>query len=218
MIKMKKTILFLTLSIASLFSFSQIADKGDKKSQEILEQLSIKTQSFENFVAHFDYTMENKEAGIDEKTSGVLKVKGDQYNLLIAGQEVISNGETIWTYIEDAEEVQINEAEEDETITPTSLLANYNEDFRSKFINEAFLYGTTAYVIDLTPIEGKHYYKIRLILDKSKMELLDFTIFDKNGSTYSYIIKKFETNVDLPESIFSFDPSQYPGVDVIDMR
>ncbi len=216
---MKKTIFFSLIMIISLLNLqAQIGEKGDKKSISILEQLSEKTKSYENFSAEFEYTMENKDAGINESKSGSLNVKGDAYNLNIAGQEVISDGITIWTYIEDAEEVQINEAEEDESITPTSLLSFYNKDFRSKFMNETFLYGTTVYVIDLTPIEGKHYYKIRVIIDKAKLEILYFTIFDKNGSTYAYIVKQFETNIKMDDTIFTFDKSNYPNVDIIDMR
>ncbi|MCB2220504.1 MAG: outer membrane lipoprotein carrier protein LolA [Bacteroidetes bacterium] len=215
-----KRILYTTLSILMGMQLTaQDANTGDRKSNEILERLTARTESYKTIEVEFVYKMENTDAGIDEQTEGKLMVMGDKYRLNIAGQTVISDGATLWTYIEDAEEVQINSLEDaEESISPNKLLSSYSEDYRSKYIGEEFLYGTTAYVIDLTPIEGKSYYKVRLIIDKEKDQLLDATIFDKNGSTYSYVIRKFTPNVDVPESTFTFDKSEFPDADVIDMR
>ncbi len=99
---MKKTSLIIVM-IMSVSLFAQNTDKGDKKSNEIMKEFTTKTESYNSFMTEFTYKMENKEAGIDESKEGELTVEGDKYNLKIAGQEVISNGKTIWTYIEDAE-------------------------------------------------------------------------------------------------------------------
>ena len=212
----------ISLIIAMVISgslFAQNNEKGDKKSNEIMKEFTAKTESYTSFMAEFTYKMENKEAGIDESKDGELTVEGDKYNLKIAGQEVISDGETIWTYIEDAEEVQVNSVEEGEdAITPNNLLTAYNKDYKSKFVKEDFVYGTSAYIIDLTPNEGKSFFKVRLTLDKDKLEILEITIFDKNGSTYSYVIGKFIPDVEIPKGLFSFDTNKYPDVDVVDMR
>jgi len=216
----KKILYLIIVTCISQFSIAQNSDeKGDKKSNEILDRLTSITESYGTIKTEFSYKMKNLEADIDETTQGTLYVKGDKYRLLIAGQEVISDGETIWTYIEDAEEVQVNSAEEsEEAITPSNLLTAYNKDYKSKFIRESFQYGTTVNIIDLTPVEGKSYYKVRVIIDKEKDQLLEITIFDKNGSTYSYIISEFSPNVELEDSYFNFNPADFPDVDVIDMR
>ncbi len=216
---MKNIWMLMLTMVISLQILAQDADKGDKKSNEILDKLTAKTESFKTISAEFVYKMENADAGIDEQTEGKLLIMGDKYRLNIAGQTVISDGKTLWTYIEDAEEVQINSIEDsEESISPNKLLSSYNEDYRSKFVGEEFLYGTTAWVIDLTPTEGKSYSKVKLIIDKAKDQLLEATIFDKNGSTYSYIIRKFTPNVDVPESTFTFDKAEFPDADVVDMR
>ena len=212
----------MLITLLALITFgltAQEEEKGDRKSNEILDRLTAKTEAYKTIRVEFAYKMENQEAGIDERTDGTLTVKGDKYRLNIAGQTVICDGETVWTYIEDAEEVQINTVgESEESITPNKLLSSYNEDYRSKFIREDFMYGTTVNIIDLTPVEGKSYYKVRLVIDKEKDQLHEISIFDKNGSTYSYIINSFTPNTEVPDSKFSFDKSEFPGVDVIDMR
>jgi outer membrane lipoprotein-sorting protein len=210
-------LIYMLLSLAILQA--QDSDKGDKKSNAILEALTAKTEAYKSIRVEFTYKMENLEAGIDESTRGALLVMGNKYKLNISGQEVFCDGETLWTYIADAEEVQVNSMEEAEgSISPNKLLSSYSDEYRSKFVREDFVYGTTVNIIDLTPIEGKSYYKVRLTIDKEKDQLLEFTIFDKNGSTYSYVINKFEPNVDVTEQMFTFNPADHPGVDVIDMR
>ena len=217
---MKKILGILLLALFTISAFSQATDeKGDKKSNEILDRLTAITESYGTIKTEFSYKMKNADAGIDETTQGTLYVKGNKYRLLIAGQEVISDGVTIWTYIEDAEEVQVNSMEDsEESLNPNNLLSSYKNDYRSKFIRESFQYGTTVNVIDLTPVEGKTYYKIRVVIDKAKDQLLEITLFDKNESTYSYIINKFVPNIDIEDSYFTFDAAAFPDVDVIDMR
>ncbi|OQX78413.1 MAG: hypothetical protein B6D61_05570 [Bacteroidetes bacterium 4484_249] len=219
----KKSMKHFISIIISLFIIQlvigQDSEKGDKKSREILDRLTATTESYKTIKAEFTYKMKNTEADIDETTDGTLFIKGNKYRLLIAGQVVICNGETIWTYIEDAEEVQINSVEEsEESITPGNLLTSYNKDYKSKFIRESFQYGTTVSVIDLTPNEGKSYYKVRVIIDKDRDQLLEITIFDKNGSTFSYIINKFIPDVEIDDNQFTFNETDYPDVDVVDMR
>lgn len=214
--------IYLTILGLLIFTGSVLAqdnDKGDKKSREMLDRMTAKTEAYKSIYVEFSYKMNNTEANIDETTEGILTIMKDSYKLDIAGQLVICDGETIWTYIEDAEEVQVNSVEEsEESITPNKLLTAYNDDYRSKFIKENFQYGTTVNIIDLTPLEGKSYYKVRLIIDKEKDQLHDITIFDKNGSTYSYIIKKFTPDIEVDASSFTFNEADYPDVDVVDMR
>lgn len=218
---MKKILILIAVMAFLQPAISQEHEKGDKKSREILDNLTAQTESYNSIKVEFTYKMNNEEAGIDESTTGTLFIMGNKYKLHISGQQVISDGETIWTYIEDDEEVQINEMDEevDGSLSPNKLLTSYNEDYKSNFVKETFLYGTTAVLIDLTPAEGKTYSKVRLIIDKAKNQILEITIFDKNGSTYTYILKSFiPDSEEIKESDFTFNTDDYPDVDVIDMR
>jgi len=216
---MKKLLLLIVTISITIFGFAQETDKGDKKSREVLNRLTAKTEAYGTIKAEFNYKMKNIEADINESTEGTLFVKGDKYRLLIAGQLVISDGVTIWTYIADAEEVQINSVEDsEESITPSNLLTSYNDDYKSKCVRETFQYGTTVHVIDLTPIEGKSYYKVGVIIDKEKDQLMEITIYDKNGSTYSYILNSFIPNIELDDTKFLFNADDYPDAEIVDMR
>ncbi len=209
-----------TIIIAALIITGQtISGQAKKTSEEILKQVSEKTKSFNSIKISFTYNMDNPTAKIHETETGVLLVKGDQYKLDIAGQKVIMDGETSWTYISEANEVQINSVEEDEnSLTPTKLLTSYSEDYKSKLINEITKDGRALYVIELKPNTEKSFTDVELQVDKELYRIMKIAIRDKSGNTFSYMVNKFETNVAVKDTDFTFNAKDYPGVEVIDMR
>jgi len=210
-----KNILIVALIIAGQTSFAQ----AKKSSEDILKQVSEKTKSFASIRISFTYNMDNPSAKVHETETGVLLVKGDQYRLDIAGQKVISDSKTSWTYIGEANEVQINSVEEDENVlTPTRLLTSYSEDYKSKLLNEITKDGRAQYVIELKPNADKNFTTVELNIDKELYRITRIAIQDKSGNTFSYIVNKFEPNVAVKDTDFTFNAKDYPGVEVIDMR
>ncbi|HAH57210.1 MAG TPA: gliding motility protein, partial [Bacteroidales bacterium] len=80
------------------------------KAQTILDEVSARTKSYKTIRIEFEYTMVNKAQNINDSFKGVLISKGDRYKLTFSGQDIISDGKTSWTYLKDANEVQINTA------------------------------------------------------------------------------------------------------------
>ena len=205
----------LLIAILIVFSVSGIA-QNDKKATAILDEVSVKTKSYKTIKIDFTYAMDNSKEKIHDKFKGTLVSKGDKYKLTAAGQDVISDGKTIWTYLKDANEVQINNVGEDEdSFTPTKMLSGYTKDFKSKFIEEK---GNNQ-VIELYPLKkGKTFTKVRLTIDKAKKQISRFVIYDRSGSTFSYIIDKFVVDQPIADTVFTFNKAEHPGVDVNDMR
>ncbi len=217
---MKKTTVLLIL-IVSLFAirFTLFAQVVDKKSITILDEVSNQTKSYKTIKIEFSYTMENKSDNINESKDGSIYIKGDKYNLDISGQNVITDGKTVWTYIREADEIHINNTNpNDESISFNKLLINYNKDFRSKLIREDKLNGEDIYIIDLMPLKGKSFHRVRLTISKKKKQILNATIFDKNGSTYSYVVKKFSADIPVKDDFFTLKTSEHPKAEIIDMR
>jgi len=209
----------LKLSFSLLLIFSLSISLSAQKAEKILDDLSIKTNSFDNIKATFAYKMSNKEAGIDELTNGTLLVSGEKYRLNIAGQEIISNGSTLWTYIPDSEEVQINEISEDESFSPSKLLSSYNENYIAKMQDDIIKEGITCYQLKLKPKkEDSNFDYVILHINKELIQLVDFIIYDFDGNVFSYEIKQFITNSEISNDSFNFDTSKFPDVEVIDMR
>jgi outer membrane lipoprotein carrier protein len=212
--------IFTYIILVFLFLSGQLTFAQAKKSSEdILKEVSAKTKSFSSIRISFTYNMDNPSAKVHESETGTLLVKGDQYRLDIAGQKVISDNKTVWTYIAESKEVQINAVEENANVlTPTRLLTSYSEDYKSKLTGEISKDGRSQYVIGLKPNADKSFTSVELNVDKELYRITRIAIQDKSGNTFSYLVNKFETNVPVKDSDFTFDPKDYPGVEVIDMR
>lgn len=208
----KYILLAVILIVITPTSFSQNAE-------EILTDLSEKTNSYNNIKVSFSYKMINKEADINEVTNGTLLVSGDKYNINIAGQNVISDGSTLWTYIPDSQEVQINEVTEDDGFSPSKLLSSYNDSYSSVKEDDLLIEGKTYYQLKLTPKDkNSNFDHVILIINKELMQLSKFIMYDFENNEFSYDIKQFITDEKIPEASFSFNPADYPDVEVIDMR
>jgi outer membrane lipoprotein-sorting protein len=200
---------------------AQTPEKNDPVAQTILDKLSKATKSYNSIKATFTFTLENKKENNSESQDGGLLLKGNKYKLEIAGQEIICNGSTLWTYIKDAEEVQINEPEYEEgSISPANIFTVYESGFKFRFHSEEEYEGRTCQIVNLYPIDAneKPYHTIRLFIDKAKNQLASIKIMGKEGDNYYYTINSFATDLELTDADFEFDPSKHPNVEVVDLR
>ena len=212
---MKKITVLFTLILLTLATVTQAQDA---KAKAILDKLSEKMNALETMKFKFTYTMQNTEDGINESKSGSIYLKGDKYRLYIEEQLVICDGETVWTYFKEDNEVQVNEVDPNNQNTPNKMLTSYNENYKAKFIKEVPKAGKILQVLDLTPITTQSFYKVRIEIDKSKNMVYSSTIYDKNGSTFTYVVTEFVENPKIFSSRFTFNPDDYPGVLINDMR
>jgi outer membrane lipoprotein-sorting protein len=216
MMRVKLISLFITL-----FFINQLqAQVVDKKANDILNKLSAKMKTYINYKIEFVYTLENKTEKIKQSKNGTAIIKGDKYSLNVSGQRIISDGKTVWTYIPDADEVQINNVNptDDDALNPSKLLSTYDKNYKAKLIKELNQGGVMTQIVDLVPIKGKNYFKVRLTIDKVKLQIISTEIYNKNGSTYMYKVSKFLSNLKIADSEFIFKASDFPGVEVNDMR
>jgi len=215
---MKKSVLILGLFV---FCSAFIANaQDDSKVKAILNDLSKEIKSYALIKIDFTTKIENKSNNTNESKDGTIWLKGDKYRLQISGQTVICDGKTVWTYIKDANEIQINtvQADEDAITNPLNLINSWEKNYKPKLIKEAAEGGKTVQTIDLTPLKNKSYHKVRLKIDKNKKQIIQSTVYDKNGSTFSYIVKTFVTNQTVNDSFFTYNAAEFPGAEINDMR
>lgn len=208
-----------TIALLLLISLGLQA-QGDKKAKDILSGVSSKYRAYKSMKAEFSYTLENPAAKIKETQSGAIVLSGAKYRLAIAGQEVICDGKTIWTYMKEAKEVQVNSVDPtDEGIKPNEIFTMYEKGFLYKFIDEKTVGGKVQQNLELTPTDKtKNFFKIKLTVDKKAKQIVKSVIFEKTGNRYTYAIKTFTPNFAVNASTFMFDAKKYPGVEVVDLR
>jgi outer membrane lipoprotein-sorting protein len=211
-----KNLLSVLMMLMVLPVFSQTKDV---KAIALLDEVSAKTKSYKSIRADFSYTMENKQAKINEVKTGTLTLSGDKYRLKAAGQEVICDGKLIWTYLKESNEVQINDLDsKDDALTPSKLLSSYNASYKSRILKDKPSVDPNEVTIELIPNVIKNFNKAILVIDKIKKQVKSFMLFDKSGNTFTYKITKYQTDLPVTASEFTFDKSKFPGVEVNDMR
>jgi len=205
-----KRIFLISLILMTSTAFAQ-----DKKATALLNEVAAKIQSYENIKIDFEYKMINKSQGINESMDGVLFSKGIKYKLNVAEQQIMSNGKTMWTFLESVNEVQINDANDNEEgFNPRTFMQSWQNKFKARLISEK----DNIALIELLSKEASAYNKVHVKIDKSKMQLQSLSMFDANGSEFVYLIKKFITSQSIADSEFTFDPKKYPGIEIIDLR
>ena len=181
---------------------------------DILDQMSDKYKKMNGFTSSFTYSMNNLSENITDSFEGTISVKDNKYILFIEGQKIINDSKTVWTYLEDLNEVTISEFDPTEQeISLNNIFEIYKEGFTHKNIGEK----DDLLNIEIYPdSDEKSYFKILFKINNSNL-LESFTVFDKSNTLFIYTINNFiEEDLDL--SLFTFIEKNYPGIEVIDFR
>ncbi|MCV9387579.1 LolA family protein [Reichenbachiella ulvae] len=210
--------LFTSSLLLSVLICTQVFAQKDPKAKSILDAMSQKYKSIPSFTADFTYTMENPEEDINEGFEGKVNVKGEKYKLAMEGQEIIFDGENVWTYLKEDKEVTVAPYEEDEgEISLSNIFTLYESGFKYLYLESRD--GGKIDVVDLVPEDlNKSYFKIRMQITAANKDLVTFKVFDKSGSRYVYTITSFSKDSSLKDSDFTFNTKANPGVEVIDFR
>lgn len=191
----------------------------EEKGTALLKAASEKLKSFNTIKIDFSYKMENAPQGIQEQMDGILYTQGDKFRMKMGDNQFISDGITVWIYLEEIDEVQVNSVENsDMNITPTALLNEFDKQYKSTFIKQEQHQGRLVDIVDLVPLTSQAFFKYRLALDARTNMMVYAAAYDRQGSTYTYNLKNIETNVSIPATTFRFSAAEFPGVDVIDLR
>ena len=205
--------LFLSICISLTNTLAQ-----DKLAEQILEKLSKTTKAFTSISIEFDHTFTNKSAGINEKNSGTLILKGEQFRIDMEKQLIVNNGTTHWIYLKEMNELTIMDydSEDEDALSPNKLFTVYNEDYKNAYVEAKSVNGERMHIIDLFPKEIGPIMKIRLTINALKNQISILQLYDKNGGVYTYNIKSFKADLDVAP--FNFNVTNYPEVEVIDLR
>jgi outer membrane lipoprotein-sorting protein len=101
-------------------------------------------------------------------------------------------------------------------ISPNKLLTIYEGDYKYTYVDTKLINGKQLQMINLFPKESQELIKINIAVDTIKNQLERMSIYDKDGGIYTYLIKSFKSNTNTKPFIFNI--SDFPGIEVIDLR
>jgi len=171
---------------------------------------------FKSLEATFVQSLINENGEVLEKTEGLLYLQQPgkfhwSYRTPYT-QQIISNGDVLWIYDEDLEQLTIRKMGDAINQTPAGIILGNNN------IAEHFLQVNMGNIedhdwIELTPKDPEAQYKnIRIGFDGAKLGMM--IIFDNLGQTTRIDFSGVKKNTDLSTALFQFEIPE--GVDVID--
>ncbi|NND91602.1 MAG: outer membrane lipoprotein chaperone LolA [Granulosicoccus sp.] len=182
---------------------------------EALTQLERFIQDVETFQANFEQTVYDEDSVPLQSSSGTIRLKRPGRFIWSytspATQEIVADGQRIWLYDKDLEQVTVNDIDERIAGTPLILL------MRSEPLEESFD------IVELGEAEGVNWLELTPRAETSDFELvfigLDATglaameLRDNFGQATQIRFSDFEPGVMLEDSLFDFQVPE--GVDVI---
>lgn len=220
----KKGMMQLRTYFSWIFCLILLSIAGNGQAQEAQAILDQAAQAYEqsngikaNFAIHSVVPQQN----ISESFEGVINMKGDKFKLETPDMITWYNGETQWVYLMRNEEVNVSTPSGDELqlTNPAVLLRQYKKGFAVQYEGTSTTrQAKSAYDITLTPKKKSDIQQVDLQIEKVSHIPAAITITDKNGATVSIHISKWETGKNQADSFFSFNESDYPDAEVIDLR
>ncbi|KYP14860.1 outer membrane lipoprotein carrier protein LolA [Flavihumibacter sp. CACIAM 22H1] len=195
--------------------------QSDPAAKQILDGVSAKFKTFKAVQSGFTLKVEDGKGKVQGEKAGTVYMKGGKYRVSISGQEIFSDGSTVWTYDKAANEVTITKMDGGQNaLTPQKLFTNfYDKDFLYKLNGEKKIGTKLVQEIELTPVDkSKAFHKVYLMVDKAQKAIYSAKILEKNGNVYTYTVSNFNGKAVIPDAQFVFDKKKYPGVEEIDLR
>ncbi|MDR1370861.1 MAG: hypothetical protein LBJ72_12190 [Dysgonamonadaceae bacterium] len=214
---MNKFRLILTILLFSLCSFAQ----KDAKAKEILDKASKAYEQAGDMSVYFNIHIKDPDAGIAHDFDGQLRLKGVKLQLSTPDTETWFDGETQWVYMKSSQEVNISEPSEKEiqSLNPSIIFNIYKTECNYNFNSEKTdNKNRVVYEIELLPQGKSEMTRVIVQINKTDYMPVYFQIFYKNKMENKIHINKYLTKLNHPDTLFSFDESKYPDVEIIDLR
>lgn len=204
----------ITILLAFLFTGTLYAQNN---AQRLLKKTLDKMSSYKNFSSGLSYAMVNEQNDIHEKKTGTIYVEGDKFRIALMGQIIISDGTSMWTVIKDSKEVMLSTLDPNDpsNVSPTKILEEYS-DYKAKFEKGQRKHNLKTLI--LTSKKKSTFNKVTITIDAVKYLVKKFSLYDDDGNIFTYDIFNFKANVNFPPGTFTFDPKDFPGYELEDMR
>ncbi|MEZ4685756.1 MAG: outer membrane lipoprotein carrier protein LolA [Bacteroidia bacterium] len=182
-----------------------------KKAEENFEKL-------DDFSADFTFTLSNpSDANATITKKGKLGYSKGKYFVILSDQEFYCDGEKIWVYLPDDQEVSIFPNDPDEGFNIESLLQLYKANAKARHDGRTTVNGQSCHNIYLANSDREmELNQARVWLDAKSYLPVKVETVTRTQTRTVYSFSNVKTNQGLGLSNFRFDVSKHPDVEVYD--
>lgn len=204
---MKKIFLYICMLCAALPMAAQTPD-----AQTVLDRT---VEAFEK-ASGIDIRFRLEVAG--DEQPGRIRLKDDKFLLEAGGVTTWFDGTTQWTYLPDADEVNIScpTPAELQAMNPYAWLSLYKQGYQAKLQNKA---DKNTIGVQLTATKrSQEIMYILLSLDARTYQPRKVTFKLWEGERMQIDIDSYRQGEQYADGMFRFDKKQYPTAEEIDLR
>lgn len=150
-------------------------------------------------------------------STGRLQMGGRNFYLTTPEIKIWFDGSSLWSYLKSAGEVNLSHPNRDELaqINPLSILSAIGNNYTMRRLTAQ----EGMDKIELVPNKPTADFAKAVVTINSASSLpRELSIYDAQGSVTTIKITSTKQGQALPASTFRFNPKQFPGVEVIDLR
>ncbi len=191
----------------------------DKQAEKIINDVVKKYDDKKNIKISFSQRYYWKLTDNVSMQNGTIWLEGkEKFKIQTNGQEIVSNGEVVWTYSKTNNQVLIDNVAHSEDIKlPREILLDFKEDYQPVYLIEEMLAEVNCHLIRLLPKKKENFIKeIRVWIDKKRLVVKQIEQTDLNNNVNTYTLSDIEFDVDLKSNFFTYQAPD--SVEVIDMR
>lgn len=211
---MKTKLIFIILLGFSTLTYAQNA-------RSILDKAADVYNKAGGIKASFVLDAKDPNSKVTHSYDGVAFLKGNKFRIEIPDAITWFDGTTQWVYMKDTEEVNITTPDESELqgISPAYLFNMYKKGFVLNYKGEVRDGGKVRIQIEMIPEKKNSSIKNILVqIDKDSNMFSAIRIIDQSGLENSLRIVKFNSGFDTPDNTFVFNKSDYPDIEIVDLR
>jgi len=204
-------ILFTVLTI-------NLTGQTDAQATKILDKFSATALASPSVSMKFRLITINQAENVNDTVNGSIIMAKDQYKLELPDNITWYNGSASWNYLKAEKEVTITKPDKKDNSflsRPSAIFSLYKKGYKTRFIEE----NSNSIIVDLYPEDIKSdLVRIRLAIGKSGNDLLEAEYKKKDGIVVYLIVNEYDLKAKPDPAIFTFNPQNYKGVEIIDMR
>ncbi len=187
---------------------------------EIINNVQKQVQTDEPLRVEFQQIFEWQLTGKVDSVAGEMMLKGlDKFKISTPDQEIVSNGNTMWTYSRLENQVIIDEIRRDsQSLMPRDVLFKYPEEYETEiWKRDASVGNEPAVAIRMAPDTKDEFLQETVVwVSTEDWQPLKVQITDINNNKTVYVIDSIEIDGSIQETAFTFTPEQ--SMEVIDVR
>ena len=211
---MRKLLISLMFLTTTIILYCQ----SDPEAVKILEKFSSTALSAPSVSLKFKIITVNQQEKSDDTTAGYLLMSKDQYRLELPDNITWFNGSVSWNYLIAEKEVTVvkPDKKDDSFLSkPSSIFSLYKKGYKNRLVED----NGKSCIVDLYPEDVKSdLIRIRLTIDKATSNLCGAEYKRKDGVTLFLVVNEYNLKTKPDPAAFTFNPKNYKGVDIIDMR